>query len=169
MSYREDPRLGALQSRHPVSGGSYLGPSIMCVVVAVLFAWGAHEWESLQMGIGVLVMLGVGWTFFQEWLRIRTMVLALHEGGFSMTNASGQRIDFLFDEILLLEARYVPGMMKRGLADEGNRVSLHVVDQRSNHVSLPREIEGFHALGKLLVEKTKLVEKRVLIARLDGR
>jgi len=169
VSYREDPRLGALQAHHPVRGSSYLGASIMCVVFAVLFVWGAHEWESLKMGIGVLVMLGLGWTFFQEWQRIRTMVLALHEGGFSMTNEQGKRVDFLFDEILLLEARYVPGMLKRGLADEGNRVSLHVVDQRSNHVSLPREMEGFHALGKLLVEKTKLVEMRVLIARVDGR
>lgn len=168
MSYREDPRLGALQSRHPVRGGSYLGASIMCVVFALLFVWGAHEWESLKMGIGVLVMLGIGWTFLQEWLRIRTMVLALHEGGFSMTNEQGQRVDFLLDEFLMLEARYVPGMLKKGLADEGNRVSLHVSSAR-NRVSLPREMEGFLEVGKVLVERTKLVEKRVLIERVDRR
>lgn len=168
MTYREDPRLGARQSRHAVRGGSYLGATLLCGVFAVFFAWFAHEEASLKVGIGVLVMLGLGWTFFQEWLRIRTMMLAVHEGGISMTNESGQRIDLLFDEILLLEARYVLGMRKKGLADEGNRVSLHVFNQR-DHVSLPREMEGFHALGALLVKKTGLVEKRVLIAGLDKR
>ena len=162
MSYREDPRLGALQSRHSVRSGSYLSAAIFAVLMAAGFGWWAAEDGSIKIAVGVLVMLGLGWNFFREWLRVRTMVLTVHEGGISMTNASGQRIaspkgeqtTLLFDEILLLEARYVPGMMKRGLADEGNRVSLHVFNER-DHVSLPREMEGFHALGKLLVEKTK--------------
>lgn len=168
MTYRDDPRLGALQSRHSVRGGSYLGASVMCVVFALFFVWGAHEWESLKMGVGVLVMLGLAYTFFREWLRIRTMLLVVHEGGISMTNASEQRIVFVFEEILLLEARYVPGMMKKGLADEGNRVSLHVFSERE-HISIPREMEGFSELGRLLVEKTKLVEKRVLVQSVDAR
>lgn len=168
MSYREDPRLGPLKSTHTVAGGSYLGASIFGVVLAAGFGWWAAADESLKISVGALVMLGLSVTFFREWLRIRTMVLEVHEGGISMTNANGQRIDFLFDEILMLEARYVPGMLKRGLADEGNRVSLHIFDAR-NHVSVPREMEGFAELGTMLVKKTGLTEKRVLVETATAR
>ena len=168
MTYREDPRLGVIQSRHPVRGGSYLGASIFAVLMAAGFGWWASEDGSIKIAVGVLVMLGLAYTFFREWLRIRTMLLVVHEGGISMQNAEGQRIDFVFDEILLLEARYVPGMLKKGLADDGNRVSLHVFSERE-HISIPREMEGFSELGRLLVEKTKLVEKRVLVQSVDAR
>jgi hypothetical protein len=168
LIYREDPRLGALKSSHAVKGSSYLGASIFGVVLAAGFGWWSTSDESLKPGVGALVMLGLSFTFFREWLRIRTMVLDVHEGGISMRNASGQRIDFLFDEVLILEARYVPGMFKKGLADEGNRVSLHVFDAKS-HVSLPREMDGFSELGPLLSQKTGLTERRVLIENASAR
>jgi len=140
----------------------------MSAAFAILAAWFAYENASLKLGMGVLVLLVLSWTSLQEWLRICTMVLAVHEGGISMVTASGQRIDLLFDEILSLEARYVPGMWKKGLADEGNRVSLHVFSSR-DHVSIPREMEGFLGLGGLLVNKTGLLEKRVLIEGVSAR
>ena len=145
-----------------------MGASIFSVLMAAAFGWWASEDGSIKIAVGVLVMLGLATTFFREWLRIRTMLLTVHEGGISMTNAAGQRLDFLFEEILLLEARYVPGMLKKGLAEEGNRVSLHVFSERE-HISIPREMEGFSELGNMLVQKTKLVEKRVLVQSIDAR
>jgi hypothetical protein len=168
MTYREDPRLGRVQSAHVAKGGSYLGAAIMSVVMALGFGAWAFTDGSLRIAIGVLVMLGLGYTFFEEWRRMRAMLLVLHEGGISMRTTAGQRIDLLFEEMVLLEARYVPGMWKKGLADEGNRVSLHVASERE-HISIPRELEGFSELGALLVEKTKLVEKRLLVQSVNAR
>ena len=71
--------------------------------------------------------------------------------------------------MLALEARYVPGLRKRGLADENNCVSFLVLTAKSGWLELPRELEAFPEIRRTIAQRTGRTVQQVLIQNLTQR
>jgi hypothetical protein len=163
MPYRDSDRLGPKSADHSGAGGgagSWLGAAILGALFAPLFLYLAFTGHvfSPKLLVGAVVMGGFGWYAFQEYLRLRSISVGLHENGMVYASSEVQRAEILWSEILALEARYVQGMRKRGTADEGNRVSTG-----SGSFLVPKELDRAPQLWRVIEEKTAREPKKVLL------
>lgn len=123
---------------------------------------------SLQSAVGGLVMGALTFWALAEWNRLRSVSLTLSEEG--LQHRSGGAVTAVpWSEVLALEARYVPGLRKKGVADDGNCVSFLVLTAKSGWLELPKELESFAELRLRIAGRTGLGVQQVLIANLTQR
>jgi hypothetical protein len=102
-------------------------------------------------------------------VRLRTTGLVLHERGFLYLSMSTTPLEITWDEVAALEARYVPGLRKNGILDEGNRVSLVITTASGVRVDLPKELEGFVDLCSTVEQRSGKPVERTLVRNLMQR
>jgi len=171
MPYRDDGRLGGRLSAHRARAASWLWAGILGIACAPLFGWFAatDRHTSMRPIIGIFVMGGFGFYALKEWLRLRAIGVALHERGFLYLSGTITPMTITWDELASLEARYVPGLRKLGVRDEGNRVALLLVTKSGAHVDLPKELEGFASLCATIERQTGLPVTRTLVQNVMHR
>lgn len=167
MPYRDSDRLGPKTSEHRLStsgGGSWIGAAVLGAVFCPLFLYLALSGRdfSPKLLVGGVVMGGFAFYAFAEWQRLKKISIALHSNGIAYSSAEISQLEVPWSEIRALEGRYVPGLRKRGPADEGNRVTL-LVATAATSFTIPKEIEGARDLWKVIEEKSGCEMKKVLV------
>lgn len=131
------------------------------------FAW-RQETLPLKTSFGVLVLAGASAWALVEWNRLRRLSLSFHTAGlnFRLGETSSS---VPWSEVLALEARYVPGLLKRGISDEGNCVSFLILTANSGWLELPKELEAFPEVRTTIAQRTGITVQQVLIQNLTQR
>jgi hypothetical protein len=170
MIARDQGRLGPRLSVHRPRAGSWLVAAIVAVAFVVLFVWWAATSRGSVVGplSGALFMGGFGYYAVREWMRLRLMGVALHESGL-LDLSGGARLEITWDDVVALEARYVPGVLKKGAGDEGNRVALVLTTSGGAQVDLPKELEGARDLWATVEQRTGKPLARTVVQNLMGR
>ena len=106
--------------------------------------------------VGVFGIAGVSVWSARGWMQLRRLVVRRYENGLSFADASGQH-EIGWEEITGVVAQYVPGVRKRGIADEGNLVAVVLTFARGR-VSLPKELEGFRTVVAELKQRIREVK-----------
>lgn len=146
-SYRKNHRLGELVREIRADGGCWIGAAILCVIFAALlgaFATGHAHKDSPRELLGCVGLLCFAVWSFNEWRRLRRMVVYLHQQGLRYDNGT-IKYAIAWEDVTSIQAQYVPGMRKKGVADEGNLVAL-IVAFPQGQVTLPKDLHGFHGL-----------------------
>jgi hypothetical protein len=149
---------------------NYLGAALLSVVAGVFFIHYGFTSESglklKQILGGGMCLLLAGW-MANEFLRLRRVSFTLHLKG--MTTSEGAR--FAWTDVIAIESRYVPGLRKKGTADDGNIASAYILARGQQPVMLPRELgpPELHDLLKLVSARSGAPVTRVLIANLTQR
>jgi hypothetical protein len=171
MPYRQEDKLGPKLSDHRPSAGSWIGAGIFSLVAAAAGGWYVLNAErgSMQTLVGVFMMGGFGFYSIVEWKRLTRIHVALHERGLFYVSAATTPLSIAWDEVAALEARYVPGMRKRGVTDEGNRVSLVITTTGGARIDLPKELPGFFPLCATVEQRTGKPITRTLVQNLMNR
>jgi hypothetical protein len=165
MPYREDGRLGRRLSAHRAGAVSWLIAGLMGFAFSPLLIWhvATAERYSMQSVVGIFATAGFGIFAIKEWLRVRAIGIALHERGFLYLSSRTTPLEITWEEVAALEARYVPGLRKKGAADEGNRVALVITTKKGVSIDLPKELDQFFPLCHAIEQHTgKPVTKTVV-------
>jgi hypothetical protein len=168
--YRTSERWGRLLSEHRARAGNWLGGALLSVVAALLlgrYVAGDFAHASAKSMLGVPLLLFVGAWMAREWYVLRQVRLTVHEHGFRFFDAETHH-EVPWDEIRSIEGQYVPGVLKKGTADEGN-LTMVIVESTGARVALPAELERFAAFRKQLERRTGVRWRRTLIANLTER
>jgi hypothetical protein len=170
MPSQADNRLGPRLSVHRARAGSWLAAAIVAAAFAVAFVWWAVTRRGSVVGplSGAIFMGGFGYYAVTEWMRLRLMGVVLHESGLLCLSGGG-RLEIAWDDVVALEARYVPGMLKKGAGDEGNRVALVITTSGGTRVDLPRELDAARDLWARVEQRTGKPLARTVVQNLMGR
>ncbi len=167
-SYRKNDRLGELVRESRANGRSWFIAIIVCAAFAVLLGvYASYGHKKLSDFTGVIVMVGVAIWAAREWWRLRRMVVYLHEQGLRYDDGTAGH-EIAWEDVTAIQAQYVPGASKKGLADEGNLVNL-LVTFRQGQVSLPHDLHDFPGLVAEMKRRIDAPWQRVLIATLVHR
>lgn len=165
--------LGAAEKTYkPTALGTfnYLGAALLGSGFGLfLIRWGltAQHAPHLKQVIGGVLCLGLAVWMAAEFNRLRRLTFTLHTNG--MTSSEGARLTW--SDIVAIEARYVPGLRKRGTNDERNVVAAWVLTRGQEPVKLPRELglRELAALLALIAERSGAPVNKVLVANLMQR
>jgi hypothetical protein len=169
-AYRKHDRLGELVLESRADGKSWFIAIIVCVVFAAIlgaYAVSQGHKRSLNDVLGVIFMVGVSAWTAKEWWRVRRMVVRLHELGLRYDDGTVKR-EIAWEDVGRIQAQYVPGVKKKGLADEGNLVTVILTSPQAQ-VSLPHELHDFPGLVAELKRRSDAPWERVLIKTLMHR
>jgi hypothetical protein len=136
---------------------------------ALLFQWStAHPGNgAVKEAVGALLVGGLGIYFGLEGRKLMKARARLHKHGLVFDDVTGQRT-VEWEEVQWVEAQYVPGVLKKGTADEGNLVALIVLAGDARFV-LPKELSEFGKLKESLLKLCKAPLRQVVVASLLDR
>jgi hypothetical protein len=126
------------------------------------------EMARLKTGLGGVMSGCLAFYMFAEWRRLLTVGLVLHERGFVYSDKT-MSTPMLWADVAHIEARYVPGLRKRGAADEGNLVAVVITSKRGVHVHLPRELAEFRDIVSRLKKHSDAPVENVVVANVMQR
>lgn len=163
--------LGTIEKTYkPTMMGTlnYLGAAVVGVAFGLFpLRWGltAHQGPQLKQVIGGALCLVLSAWMGAEFNRLRRASFTLHTNG--MSTSDGAR--FIWSEVIAIESRYVPGLRKKGMNDEGNLVSASVLTRAHEPVKLPRELGELAGLLRVISERSGAPVNKVLIDNLTQR
>jgi hypothetical protein len=169
-AFRDNERWGRLVAEHRAKAGSWLGASLLAGVFSVLLALyvkGHPHTASAKTMLGVVVLAVVAVWFAREWNGLRRIHLTVYEHGFTFFDGEALH-EVLWEKVSGVEAQYVPGMTRKGAADEANLVMLAIV-VAGVRVRVPKEIEELGAFRDELKRKVGAPWRTTVIADLTQR
>lgn len=166
--YRDNDRWGRLVSTHHVGITSWVLGVAVGVLGAVFCGYYAQQGVApSKMWLGAIVMTGLTMWFIVEIVRLRGIVLQCFERGLAFTS-NREHHEVAWDEIALVDALYVPGVLGKGIEDEGNLVAVNV-SFVGGMMKLPKELHELTAIVDALKTKTKARWVQTKIANLLQR
>lgn len=168
--YRENARWGALVGEHRAATLSWLAGALLgaaITVAAIYYIATTDHAVALQSYVGVFAMGSMTLWAANGWRDLRRVILRRYERGFQLTDRHGHH-EIAWEDITTIDGQYVPGVRKKGVADEGNLVAI-VVRYAKGEVRLPKELDGFSAIKAELQARSKAPWNKVLIANLMQR
>lgn len=165
--------LGLEVRRHKVSVGgvlSWIAAALIGVAGCAFllhYAFSSRNVHLKEAFGGVMCGVLTVWALMEA-NRLRRMLLCVHQHGLRLRQGDAES-SVKWADVMTLEARYVPGLRKRGVEDEGNCVSFLVQSLKGPLLELPKELESFAELRVLIEARSSRSARRVLIQNLTQR